>query len=232
MKIEYNDGTTAEVVSDKNWKITDRGPLQTSSEYDGEEYDARMDMDGWAKAGFNDTAWQNVQLVSPPGGQLVAQMMEPMRVVEVLRPVAITSPKPGMYLVDFGQNLYGMVRLKVHGPAGTRVQMRESFTKKPDGMIKMEDNRTALSTDVYICRGKGEEVWWPRFRGQGMRYVEVTGFPGVPTAENLELLVVHSDLERVGEFSCSNELLNQILANVIRSTRMQEAECADGSRPR
>ena len=161
-------------------------------------------------------------MVTAPGGKLVAQMLEPMRVTERLEPVAITNPKPGVYLVDFGQNLYGMMRLKVRGPAGTRVQFRTSFTKNSDGTIKMEDNRSARSTDTYILRGRGEEVWAPRFRGQGTHYAEVTGFPGVPKRGNFELLVVHTDLERAGEFACSNELLNRIYANVLRSTRMQE----------
>ena len=179
-------------------------------------------MAGWSDAGFKDDGWQHVQLVKPPEGRLVAQMFEPMRVTEVLKPVAITNPKPGVYLADFGQNLYGAVRLKVRGPAGTRVQLRTSFTRKPDGMIKMEDNRSARSTDLYVLRGDGQEVWAPRFRGQGTHYAEVTGWPGVPVADNFELLVIHTDLEQAGDFTCSNDLLNRIYANVVRSARMQE----------
>ena len=179
-------------------------------------------MAGWSEAGFKDNDWQPVQLVKAPEGRLLAQMFEPMRVTEVLKPVAITNPKPGVYLADFGQNLYGAVRLKVRGPAGTRVQLRTSFTRKPDGTIKMEDNRSARSTDLYILHGDGEEVWAPRFRGQGTHYAEVTGWPGVPTADNFELLVIHTDMEKAGEFACSNDLLNRIHANVVRSARMQE----------
>ncbi len=222
MSVEYADGSVTELVSDAGWKITADGPIRANNEFDGEEYDARHEMDGWSKAGFNDHAWQPAQLVKPPEGQLLAQMLEPMRVTEVLKPVAITNPKPGVYLADFGQNLYGVVRLKVRGPAGTRVQLRTSFTRKPDGTIKMEDNRTARSTDLYTLRGGGEEVWAPRFRGQGTHYAEVTGWPGVPTADNFELLVIHTDMEQAGEFTCSNDLLNRIYANVVRSARMQQ----------
>ena len=176
----------------------------------------------WSEVGFNDHDWQSAQLVKAPEGRLLAQMFEPMRVTEVLKPVAITNPKPGVYLADFGQNLYGAVRLKVRGPAGTRVQLRTSFTRKADGMIKMEDNRSARSTDVYILRGGGEEVWAPRFRGQGTHYAEITGWPGVAAADNFELLVIHTDMEKAGDFTCSNDLLNRIYANVVRSARMQE----------
>ena len=241
MRLDYADGSQEIIASDEQWKITDKGPIRSNNEFDGEEYDARLEIDGWATAGFDAGSWQPVQLVSPPnlaewqaviggkelpagqtGTALVAQMVEPMRVTEVLPPVGITEPKPGVFLLDFGQNLYGAVRMKVRGSAGTRVQVRTSFSKKPDGMIKMEDNRDAKSTDIYTLRGAGEETWSPRFRGQGTRYAEVTGYPGVPTVKDFDLLVIHTDMEKVGEFSCSNELLNKISANVVRSTRMQQ----------
>ena len=148
-------------------------------------------------------------------------MMEPMRITEVLHPLSIANPKPGMYLVDFGQNLYGAVRLKVAGPRGSTVRIRTAYSKKPDGTLKTEDNRSARSTDVYVLKGQGQEVWQPRFRGQGTRHAEITGFPGVPKPENCEFLVMHTDMERVGHFECSNRLLNQIYANVVRSMRMQ-----------
>ncbi len=222
LQLEYSDGKAETIVSDGQWKITADGPIRANNEFDGEEYDARREQDDWAEVGFDDSAWQSAQLVEAPGGRLIAQMLEPMRVTEVIPTVEITEPQPGMFLVDFGQNLYGVVRMKVRGPSGTRVQIRTSFTKREDGTIKMEDNRSAWSTDVYTLRGNGEEIWSPRFRGQGTRYAEVTGYPGTPTAKDFELLVVHTDLEPTGEFDCSNDLLNRIYANILRSTRMQE----------
>ena len=222
MRIEYADGTSRLVVSDGKWQITDRGPIQANSEFDGEEYDARLEQTGWDKAGFDDSAWRPVQMVSAPGGRLVAQMLEPMRVIETLRPVAIAQPQPGVCVADFGQNLYGMVRIKVKGPRGTRLTVRTTFDRRPDGMIDMAPNRSALSTDVYILKGEGVETWAPRFRGQGTRFAEIKGWPGVPTKDDLELLVVHSDLEKAGEFACSNQLVNKIYANMLRTVRMQE----------
>lgn len=222
MEIEYTDGRTAVVASDERWRLTTAGPIRANNEFDGEEYDARMEQPGWSSPGFDDSKWEPARAVKAPGGAIIAQMLEPMRVTETLRPAAITNPKPGMYMVDFGQNFYGVVRVKVHGPAGTRVQMRTAFTRKPDGTIKMEDNRSARSTDVYVLKGGGEEVWAPRFRGQGLHYAEVTGFPGVPTAANFEGLVVHTDMEQAGEFTTSNELINRIYLNVRWSTRMQQ----------
>src|ERR1035441_640236 len=132
MSVEYEDGSVTAVVSDERWKITADGPIRANNEFDGEEDDVRGETGGWSDPGFKDHDWQAVQMVKSPEGRLLAQILEPMRVTEVLKPVAITNPKSGVYLANFGQNLYGAVRLKVRGPAGTRVQLRTSFTRKAD----------------------------------------------------------------------------------------------------
>jgi alpha-L-rhamnosidase len=145
-----------------------------------------------------------------PGGALMAQMIEPMRVTQIMKPVAVTNPKPGVYVVDMGQNFYGTVRMRARGPRGTEVRLTSAYSLLPDGMLKTADNRHAAATDVYVFKGEGEEVWTPRFKGQGYRRVQVTGFPGVPTADHFEGLVIHTDTEPAGAFACSNELVNQI----------------------
>jgi alpha-L-rhamnosidase len=222
MRIEYTDGASDLIVSDKDWKITDNGPIRANSEFDGEEYDAHLEQPGWDREGFNDSKWLPVQLVEAPKGNLVAQMLEPMRVIETLKPVAVRAVSERTYVADFGQNLYGMVGIKVKGPASTHVTLRTAFDRHPDGTIDMSPNRSALSTDQYILKGGEVETWAPRFRGQGTRYAQITGWPGVPTVDDLELRVVHSDLEQAGDFSCSNELVNKIYANMRRTVRMQE----------
>jgi alpha-L-rhamnosidase len=209
-EIQYTDGSTRRIVSDENWKLTTEGPIRTNNEYDGEEYDARKEMPGWCRAGFDDTKWEKAGLVSAPGGVLLAQMIEPMRVTQVIKPVGITNPKPGTYIVDMGQNFYGAIRLKAKAPAGTEVRMVCAYSLLPDGMLKTADNRGAKATDVYVFKGEGEEVWTPQFKGQGFRRVQVTGFPGTPTVENFEGLNINTDARPVGEFECSNELVTRI----------------------
>ena len=210
LEIEYADGTKATVVSDEHWRLTTNGPIRANNEYDGEEYDARMELPGWERPGFDDAKWEPAQLVSAPGGVLQSQMLEPMRVTQIIHPVAITNPAPGIYIVDMGQNFYGTVRLRAAGPRGTGVRLTSAYSLKPDGTLKTADNRGAKATDVYTFNGQGKEVWSPRFKGQGFRRVQVTGFPGVPTVDNFEGLVIHTDVEPVGEFQCSNDLVNRI----------------------
>ncbi len=221
LRLEYADGSVEDVVSDERWKLTTEGPIRADNEYDGEEYDARREMPGWSSPGFDDSRWQRAELVQPPGGTLEAQMLEPIRVTEVLRPVAVTNPKPGIFLVDFGQSFYGTVRIKVSGPAGTGVRIHTSFNVTPDGLLNDSNDRSALNTDVYTLKGQGAESWSPRFKGNATRYAQVEGFPGTPTADNFEGLVTHTDMELVGGFECSNPLINRIYANARWGTRMQ-----------
>lgn len=120
LEIEYADGRRQQLVSDSNWRITTDGPIRASNEYDGEEYDARKEIPGWDKPGFDDTRWRKVELVQAPGGRLEAQMLEPTRITQRLEPVAIQQTKPGVYLVDFGQSFYGQVRIRASAPPERR----------------------------------------------------------------------------------------------------------------
>jgi alpha-L-rhamnosidase len=214
LEIEYADGTTERVASDKNWKATADGPIRANNEYDGEEYDARKEMLGWDKPGFNDAGWQNADLMDSPGGELHAQMVEPTKDTEVIKPISIHQTRSGSYIVDFGQSFYGQIHLRASAPAGTVVKMREAYSLNPDGSLRTADNRSARATDIYTFKGVGVETWSPRFRGQGFRRVEVIGLPGRVTIDEFEALVVENALDSVGTFECSIPLVNQIYRNV------------------
>ncbi len=215
MEIEYDDGTVETVVSDDSWKLTANGPIRENNEYDGEVYDARKEIEGWNEPGFvEDANWQAARLVEAPTPALNSEMAEPIRVVETVRPVAITSPSPGVYVFDMGRNIAGWCRLTVKGPAGTRVHLRHAEWLLDDGNLRVDNLRTAKATDVYILSGKGTEVYEPRFVYHGFRHVEVTGFPGAPKLSDLEGRVVCDALDRAGEFSCSNALINRIYRNM------------------
>ncbi|MEO2012802.1 MAG: family 78 glycoside hydrolase catalytic domain [Fuerstiella sp.] len=219
--VQYTDGSEQTIVTSESWQLTTDGPLRASNEFDGEEYDGRMEMPGWATADFDGADWQPAQIVKSPGGQLEAQMVEPIRVTEVLDPVQIVQPKPGIWMVDFGQAFYGVVRLKVAAPAGQQVSMRTSFNVQPDGTLNYINDRSAKNTDVYTLKGQGVEVWHPRFRGNATRWVQIEGFPGTPTKDNFAGLVTHTDHEPVGDFACSNDLVNRVYLNARWGTRLQ-----------
>jgi alpha-L-rhamnosidase len=219
LRVDYTDGRTETIVSDESWQCA-TGPIVFDSIYGGETYDARLEQSGWATAGFDASGWESVKLVEAPGGKLAAQMMPPIKVHEVLKPVKITEPKPGMFIVDVGQNLAGMAELRVKGPAGTRVQMRYGERLFPDGTLDTRDMEQHVKklgkeqqhqTDAYILKGGGrEERYASRFTYHGFQYIEVTGFPGKPILDNFRARFIHSAVAKAGEFTCSNPMLNRI----------------------
>jgi len=219
LNIEYQDGSRASVISDETWKLSTGGPVRADNEYNGEVYDARMELAGWSRAGFNDSAWEPVQVVRAPAGALTWQSAEPLRVTETLKPASVKRLRPGVYIFDMGQNMVGWTRLRVSGPRGTRVTLRHAETLNPDGSLYTANLRTARAEDVYTLKGGGAETWEPRFTYHGFRFVEVTGFPGSPTAAALEGRVVHDDMTRTADFTSSNDLLNRIHHNMFWGIR-------------
>ena len=146
--------------------------------------------------------------------KLVATRDPEIRVTQELKPLRITQPKAGNYIYDMGQNMVGVVRLRVRGAAGTKVQLRFAEMLNPDGTAYTANLRAARATDTYICSGEGVEVWEPRFTFHGFRYVEVTGFPGAPGLDAITGLVIGSDIPKTGTFSTSSQLVNQLQSNI------------------
>ncbi|MGA2116421.1 MAG: glycoside hydrolase family 78 protein [Bryobacteraceae bacterium] len=219
LNLEYADGSRQTVVSDDSWKLSTKGPIRANNEYDGEEFDARAELGAWDRTGYDDSQWEAAHLVAGPSGALAAQMAEPLRVIETIKPVSVKPLAPGVWIYDMGQNMVGWCRLNVTGPRGARVRLRFAETLQPDGSIYTANLRTARAADLYTLRGGGAETWEPRFTYHGFRYVEVTGYPGQPTLASLEGRVVHDDMARTANFTSSSRILNQIHHNVFWGVR-------------
>lgn len=213
LELEYANGTKQLIVSDGSWKFTADGPIRTNNEYDGEEYDATKEFPGWNNTGFDDSKWLKPELVAAPGGKLVAQMNEPIRVVQTVKPISVKPFNTGTYIMDMGQNMAGWLNMKVKGSRGQKVQLRFAETTKEDGELSVANLRDAKVTDVYTLKGGGEESWHPVFVYHGFRYVEIVGYPGTPTVDDFEGQVVNDDLENTGHFETSSTLINKIYRN-------------------
>lgn len=219
IEVEYAGGGAETIATGPSWKVTADGPVRANNEYDGEDYDARREMPNWSRPGFADSGWTPVEMVSAPKGSLRAQMAEPIRVTQTLRPVKLTEPHPGVYVFDMGQNMVGWTRLKVSGPRGTEVSLRHAETLQPNGMLYLDNLRSARALNHYVLKGGAVELWEPRFTYHGFRYVEVRGYPGKPTLDAIEGRVVHDAMAKAGEFTSSNSLLNQIDKNIYWGMR-------------
>ncbi|MDR3268626.1 MAG: glycoside hydrolase family 78 protein [Tannerella sp.] len=219
LEITYADGSTQTVVSDDSWQVTAEGPIRANNEFDGEEYDARMELVGWNRSGYDAAAWAQAEHVEAPGGVPEAQLNRNIKVMETIRPVGIKELQPGVYILDMGQNMVGWLRMNVNGKAGDEVQLRFSELVKDDGSIYTDNLRGALVTDKYILKGGAAEAWEPSFTYHGFRFVEIVGFPGTPTVNDFEGRVVYDEMEMTGTFLCSDSTINQIYRNAYWGIR-------------
>ncbi|WP_226482798.1 family 78 glycoside hydrolase catalytic domain [Natrinema amylolyticum] len=212
LEIEYGDGTTRTVSTDGSWRAAS-SPVLENDLYDGERYDAREEYEGWADLGFDDAGWEPATVVDGPGGDLVPQQTPPIRVTETVEPEAVLEHDEGTIL-DFGRNLVGWVELTVEGAsAGDEIELRHAETLLEDGSLALADLRSADATDTYVANGAPVETYEPRFTYHGFRYVQVTGYPGDLEPERVTAKVVHTDLDPIGAFDCSNEELSRVQRN-------------------
>lgn len=216
--ITDSEGVETRIASDSSWKHN-FGPLTESDLLHGEHYDARREFPGWDAPGFDDSAWLQTQVFPhPESPQLVAQNGPLVKAHEQLKPIALNEIKDwssSRYIFDLGQNMTGVVRIRVRGTAGATVRIRYAEMLNPDGSLYTANLRTARATDYYTCKGEGEESWIPRFTFHGFRYVELSGPIEAPTLDSVTGIVWHSESPVIGAFECSDPLLNQLQHNIL-----------------
>jgi alpha-L-rhamnosidase len=218
LRIEHPDGSLDWIATDDSWKA-DVSPILFAEIYDGETYDARRAQAGWDTAEFSDAKWKPVQLIRPNEPKIVAQYFPPIREQSVLKAQTITSPRPGVYIYDFGQNLSGVPRIRVQGPRGTDVQLRFAEVLNPDGSLYVENLRTAKVTDHYILAGKGVEEYQPAFTFHGFRYAEISGLPSKPALDAVKAVVLHTDAPFTARLKTGSSMINQLWSNILWGQR-------------
>jgi len=216
LKIDYTDGSSTTIISGTDWKC-DLSPILFSSIYGGEDYDARMEQKGWNLPGFNDIKWKSAIVAAGPSGELNAETDNPVTIRENITVKKTEQPASGKFLYDFGQNCSGIIELKVTGKRGSVIKLT------PGELITKEKtiNQKASGTPyfyTYTLKGEGVETWRPRFSYYGFRYLMVEGAapssekPGKYKPQIIDLQMLHTcnSALKTGEFSCSNQLFNQI----------------------
>ena len=220
VEIDYQDNTR-EILSSDRFRSVTTGPTMYSSIFDGEQYDARLDVprihEPGVPPGLMNKEWAWAHNTDDPAGKMVAQKIEPIRIVEQITPTLVKEPSPGVYVFDAGRNLAGWAAIKVKGDAGTKVTLRFAETLYDNGFINQDNLRNAKAEDTYILAGTGVETWEPSFTYHGFRYVQVEGFPYPPTPDDITIKVVRSDVKRTGSFHSSNPLLNDINQMVVNT---------------
>jgi alpha-L-rhamnosidase len=211
LNIEYEDGSRKSVFSDQSWSCSSSA-ITFNNIFFGEVFDGRLDKEGWNSPDYDDSIWDKARIVRKPDGILKTQTSPNDKVIDTISPIRMTQPYKGIFIYDLGQNISGWARLKVQGDAGTMVVIRFAEELKQDGTLDFESagGNDQIQSDTYYLKGKGIECYEPKFTWHTFRYIELTGYPGEPDLHTIEGIVVHSGVEKVGEFRCSDKLFNQI----------------------
>lgn len=220
LRIVYEDGSVETVISDRDWK-TALSPITFNSIYTAEHYDARLEQQGWNKAGFNDSGWKTeVVYRQAPSQNIVSQQLHPIRNVEKIPAKSFKKINDQRYIYDLGRNIAGVSQFKVKGEAGTKIYLKHAEILRPNDSLYMQnieehyrpiDDSDPFQTDIFILNGKGEETFMPLFNYKGFQYVEVTS--DKPIELNSESLIgwfMHSDVPPVGSIESSNPIINKI----------------------
>lgn len=226
--LEYDDGTVENIISDKSWK-TAPGPIIFSSIFGGEDYDARLKQEGWDLPSFDDTAWRAAVLVDGPKN-ITNQISEPLKVMDTFSPVAVTQPKPGIWVYDLGQNFSGIPAISVNGNWGDTIKISPGEILDSTGIVNQKPSGSP-SYFTYVLNGKGTESWQPTFTYYGFRYLQVEGTvpkgaenpDNLPVLKELRGLHTRNSANTVGEFHCSNMLFNKIFSLINWSIKSNMA---------
>ena len=224
LNVDLADGRSISIVTDDSWRAA-ASPITANEICQGETYDARLEQPGWDTPAFDDSAWAPAEGVPGPSGRLTAMGVEPIRIVQRYRPTRIHKTGRGTYLFDMGQYISGFTEIRVSGTAGTVVTLEHAgrVCYEADGLDTRNANawpgHGSRQTEQYTLKGGGVEVWHPRYTVHGFRYVEVTGWPGEPTVEEVTGCAINNDIAPAGTFECSDELLNRIHHNVWHTFR-------------
>ena len=221
LELEMKDGSKEIITSDESWKGMTNGPIQFSEIYDGEIYNANLEMPNWTTNTFDDKGWANVEVANIDENV----KLEPKRHTTVKGKIKLTpkeiTEKDGAIIFDLEQNMVGVPLVSVPMKKGDTLKIRFSEMLSPDGTFYTNNYRGAHSTDYHIASEDGEIEYIPKFTFHGFRFVELSGFDTSkePKKTWVTGVVQYSDFDDNGTFTSSHEKLNQLQSNIVWGLR-------------
>jgi len=213
LELNYTDGTKETVGSDETWKSA-TGPILTSSFYNGETYDSRLEKKGWYLGSYNDSSWQQVSVADGVKTNLIAPELPGVRKHEVFHAQKLITTPKGEMVIDFGQNLVGWVVLNIKGKPGDEIRIYHAEVLDKTGNFYTTNLRHAKSELKYILGSNTMEHHEPHFTYQGFRYIKIEGYDGKLDTAGITAVAMYSDMQPTGSLVTSNPMLNQLQHNI------------------
>ena len=203
IELTYADGRVEYIYTDESWD-TYGSEVTFSDIYDGETVDKTVEPVCYGKAIFSTYQFNTIEQV---GADIVEN--------EIIKPARLIVTPKGERVIDFGQNMTGYVSLKIKGQRGERVVISHAEVLDKDGNFYTGNYRSAKNILTFVLSGE-EDYFKPTYSFQGFRYIRLDEFPSVDIdLFAFSAIVVHSDMERTGYFTCGDEKINQLYHNII-----------------
>ena len=218
MKIEYEDGDTAELASDESWSVGSGASVRCHL-FDGEDYDANETRTGWNLPGCT-KGFAPVALAPETTGCMRLMCIPPIKEMGLYPAKTISEPAKGVYIIDFGQNIAGVCRMKLKNLSrGQRIRITHAEELDEDGRLYTACLRGAKATDTYTASGDERDlsVWQPDFTYHGFRYACVEGYD--PDISDIEAVLLHTDMESPSFFVSGSAQLNALQQMVVMTER-------------
>lgn len=215
----FEDGTEKKILTDESWQSSYRGPILYNEIYHGEIYDSRKEFD-FDCFGCSFKDWFGVRVMGAERKDILhAQECPPVRERMIRNPERLIITPQGDKILDMGQEISGHVRFRVKGKAGERVILSHGEILDPAGNFYTENLKGAKQRIAYILKDDHETVFQPHFTYQGFRYVKIEEYPGEICLENFEGIVLCSQLEEIGSFTCDDWMLQKLTENIMWGQR-------------
>ena len=200
-------------MEDIAWRCGE-GAIKQNDVYDGETQDLTESLSAFSTVGFFDEKWEQPAYIN----RALVAVEDCIRVSShecfAGKEIYRKGNKIGF---DFSQNLSGFVELKIKAIEDCSITVRYSEMLKDNKELVFENLRTAQATDTYIVP-QGVHTLRPYFSYHGFRYCEII-INGNAEIIEATSIAVYADLEKAGEFTTSNPLINQLHKNICWSMK-------------
>ena len=214
VKVNYTDGTSTDFYTDENWKEA-TGPIVFNNIYGGDTYDANYELGNWNTVGFNDANWGNAKVASPKVKKISASQIPAIKKLKEFEPQKVFKAPDGNWIVDFGQNIAGWVKINVKEKKNQLIEIITTEALLTNGKDIFQGSTGGGANGMaqvykYICKGNQEESWEPKFSYHGFRYAKIKGISQKPDANMIKAVLVATDIQETGSFTSSDALLNKM----------------------
>ncbi|AJR04498.1 alpha-L-rhamnosidase [Siansivirga zeaxanthinifaciens] len=214
IKVNYTDGSSSDFYTNETWKES-TGPIVFNNIYGGDTYDARYELGNWTTVNYNDASWGNAKIVTPEVTKISTQQIPPIKKLKILEPQNVFKGADGEWIVDFGQNIAGWVKLNVKEKEAQLIEVITAEALLTNGKDIFQGSTGGGANGMsqiyqYICKGSETESWEPKFSYHGFRFAKIKGISRKPDANMIKAVLVATDIQETGSFASSDELLNKM----------------------